>query len=527
MRVRRRLGWVLLAYLAVWSFGIARLDRGYVGRIRDDGIYLVTAQSIRDGHGYRLPSRPGDPIARKYPPGFPLALAVTMKLIPGRSDLASDIQSARILVALSAAVFLYLSWLLLIQLKMPPAYALLAVAAISLHPTMIASSSTIMSDTFYSALALAVLLLAISSWRIAARYPAPIFLAGGALAAICFCVRGNGIAVFPALIAQAALLPRRKTAIVASVAGFLLLMVSISIVVGHAHGPADSASYRSELAAVWSTPQAGIWRTMKNLWGLNDALPPILLAVLWSTPAARIYARVPLVAATFNLAVCAVLIVGIVGVARLGLRRYAGLWIFGALSLAIILIWPWDLRDMGPRMMLPLFPLIVIVFLVGFTQVVRAAGLSIAHPARAALAVVTISALASFASYSYRLMRGANPSFVKDQEQLASYIAMAEQGVPQSGVVINGMPELISIYAHRQSVPLLEDDDWLMHRYGRWERIQWWMDAAPDRQFYLVADPSDPQVAALLRDSRMQVDIVERSPDVLVARVTRRPGIKF
>jgi hypothetical protein len=224
------LGWALLAYLAVWAIGMASVDSGYVGHIGDDGgIYLVSAQSIRDGNGYRLPSRPGDPIARKYPPGFPLAIAATMELMPGAPGLASDIRSARILVALSGVVFLYLSWLLLMRLGMPQAYALAVVAAISLHPTIIALSSSIMSDVLHATLVLAVLLLAMSGWRMAQRYPAPTFFAAGALAAAAFWVRGNGIALLPALIAQAAFEPRRKTAIAATLAGFLLLIVPVSI----------------------------------------------------------------------------------------------------------------------------------------------------------------------------------------------------------------------------------------------------------------------------------------------------------
>jgi hypothetical protein len=505
---------------------MASLYSGYVGHIGDDGIYLVTAQSIRDGNGYRLPSRPGDPVARKYPPGFPLAIATVMKLMPGATGLASDIRSARILVALSGAVFLYLSWLLLMQLKMPPVYALATVAATSLHPTTITYSGLIMSDVLYAALAVAVFLLAMSGWRMARDYPAPIFLVTGALTAAAFSVRGNGIALFLALIAQAALAPRRKSALAFSVGGFLLLTVALSAIVGLAHGPPDSASYRNEFAGAWSTPQAGIAIMLRNLRGLNAAVPPILLAELWSTPAARFAARFPLLAAAFNLAVCAVLLAGIIPLARRTLRRYAGLWIYAVLTLATILIWPWDL---GPRLLLPLFPLIVMVFVVGFTRAVRALRLPMAHPAYAALAIVAMNALASFASYSYHLARGGNPTLIKDEQPLREYLAMIESWVPPRAVVISEAPELINLYAHRQAVPLVEDDDCLMNRFGRWERIKRWMDAAPDREFYFVVSPPAPgaqtcwarQTEALFEHPQMQLDVVLSSPEVVVARVVR------
>ena len=71
---------------------------------------------------------------------------------------------------------------------------------------------------------------------------------------------------------------------------------------------------------------------------------------------------------------------------------------------------------------------------------------------------------------------------------------------------------MISIYAHRQAVPIIEDDDCLMKRFVRWERIEQWMDAALDRELYLVVSPPDPgskdcwdrQAAALLEHPPMQ-----------------------
>jgi hypothetical protein len=263
-----------------------------------------------------------------------------------------------------------------------------------------------------------------------------------------------------------------------------------------------------------------------NVEGINASVPPILLDELGSMPAARITSRFPLLAAAFNLAVCAVLVLGGIRLARWELRRYVGLWTYAALTLATILIWPWDI---GQRLLLPLFPLIVMAFMIGFTQAARALRLPLLHPARGALAVVMINALAAVASYSYHLKRGESPATIVTQRSMASYVAMTAQSVPPSAVVISKVPELISIYAHRQGVPLIEDDDCLMKRYGRWERIQRWMDAAPDREFYLVTSPPAPgaddcwtgQTEAWFDHPKMRLDVVLSSPEVVVARVVR------
>jgi hypothetical protein len=57
---------LLATGLLVWAIVAMSIDNGHVGVFHDDGIYLVSAQAIRDGRGYQLPSRPGNP-----PPKYP------------------------------------------------------------------------------------------------------------------------------------------------------------------------------------------------------------------------------------------------------------------------------------------------------------------------------------------------------------------------------------------------------------------------------------------------------------------------
>ncbi len=55
-----------------WLFG-----QGY-----DDGIYMATAKSLAMGEGYRQTNLPWRPVATKYPPLYPLYLAIAWKLEP-------------------------------------------------------------------------------------------------------------------------------------------------------------------------------------------------------------------------------------------------------------------------------------------------------------------------------------------------------------------------------------------------------------------------------------------------------------
>src|SRR5262245_12078008 len=52
------------------------------GAYHDDGVYVITAKSLAEGHGYRLLHLPGQPRQTKYPPLFPAVLALFWRLYP-------------------------------------------------------------------------------------------------------------------------------------------------------------------------------------------------------------------------------------------------------------------------------------------------------------------------------------------------------------------------------------------------------------------------------------------------------------
>lgn len=51
-----------------------------VGAWNDDGVYTVLGKSLAEGHGYHSLHLVGDPVQVKYPPGFPILLAVLWRL---------------------------------------------------------------------------------------------------------------------------------------------------------------------------------------------------------------------------------------------------------------------------------------------------------------------------------------------------------------------------------------------------------------------------------------------------------------
>src|SRR5689334_3230527 len=71
---------MLMALIAkpVWD---AR-EQWYFGQSADDAVYWVSAKSLADGAGYRVPSLPGQPFAVKYPPVYPLYLSIAWRIDP-------------------------------------------------------------------------------------------------------------------------------------------------------------------------------------------------------------------------------------------------------------------------------------------------------------------------------------------------------------------------------------------------------------------------------------------------------------
>ena len=102
----------LLVALVVMGLGCARLAPGVVGTQHDDGIYLSTAQSLAEGHGYRLIDLPGQPFQTKYPPLYPLLLSAIWKLWP---SFPANVIPMQLATLTSGALAIALAYLYLVR----------------------------------------------------------------------------------------------------------------------------------------------------------------------------------------------------------------------------------------------------------------------------------------------------------------------------------------------------------------------------------------------------------------------------
>jgi hypothetical protein len=65
---------LLILILASVLLGVLRFDSFQVGGYHDDAYYIVLAESLARGHGFRLINFPDAPIEVAFPPGWPLLL---------------------------------------------------------------------------------------------------------------------------------------------------------------------------------------------------------------------------------------------------------------------------------------------------------------------------------------------------------------------------------------------------------------------------------------------------------------------
>ncbi len=339
MRSRAALVLAFIVFLIPSAqFAWRNADMPDFGRLHDDAVMFVTAQSIAQGHGYRIPSLPENPYQTKYPPLFPAYLSLAWMLNP---SFPGNLATATVLIWPWLVVFLALAWALYRQDGFPPTRALLLTAALGLSPYMVLFGSLMLSEVFFTCFLLAALLLA--------RRPGngAILLAG--LAAACaYLTRSAGIALIVSI--PAVLLWKRDGRRAA-----LFLATSLPAVVAwswwsRAHLPHSNdmsllyyLDYMAfEKATVgWDNFWIVLWKNIDQiLYGMGSLVLPKVVAFL------------PLKILTQMIAVA--MLSGVVRLVRRGIAvDYAA---FGLLSVGILAIWHYPPNE---RFVLPLFPLLL------------------------------------------------------------------------------------------------------------------------------------------------------------------------
>jgi hypothetical protein len=333
-------GIVLLALVPATRLAWLARDMPHLGHFHDDSIYLVSAKSLAEGHGYRILSLPAEPFQTKYPPLWPLILAAIWKIAP---HFPENLKWEMALTWLMLPLFVGLAWrwFRAAGLSFQTRVALCAVLA--LNPWMAFLSTTVMSDLVFSALLLAVLLATRQASRNAWAAPA-----AGILAAAAYLVKA---AALPFLIAGPLWLALRRKFRAAAI----LFCAMLPAVVWWMLWARQHRSHARDIVSLYYTDYLGYqiynvgWRDLplvmwKNLDAIFSSVGGLLIFDLGNTPAGMHFARLLAIGA----------IIGTVRFARQrGMTPYH--W-FAAGYTAILLVWHFQPNE---RFLLPLYPLLL------------------------------------------------------------------------------------------------------------------------------------------------------------------------
>lgn len=126
----------------------------YVGTYMDDANYVILAESIAEGRGYRQINYPDAPLETRYPPGYPVVLAPIIALV------GNNLNLLKLPSVIATSLAVWLVWRLFGDRISDRRKVLFALMLFSLNPLIVGHSVAVMSEGVF----LLVVLLAV--WAI-------------------------------------------------------------------------------------------------------------------------------------------------------------------------------------------------------------------------------------------------------------------------------------------------------------------------------------------------------------------------
>lgn len=323
--------WFLVAALAVVgpAYVIAFFAPA-AGFFHDDGIYIVTAKALAEGRGYRIISLPSEPRQTKYPPVFPLLLAVVWTVFPSFPE---NVLALKLVPLAAACIWLVLTVKLLRALGLEDSTAWLIAFATAASPWVLYLSTTAMSETLFSALCFGTLLY------LERGEPGPKrAMTAGLLAGLAILTRMMGIALIPGCAAWM-ISKRRYSSAAAFTAVALAMLLPWMLWANAGAGYYSSEPYKSW--HVFSSAFAASWAQKAAVIGFNLLAMVVSPAVLLTVPVTIVTGL-----ATFLLVAW--------GLSRCLRRNHATLW-FVACYVAVAACWMWPPH----RFMATVLPLVL------------------------------------------------------------------------------------------------------------------------------------------------------------------------
>lgn len=210
-------GAVLLSIISVVLLRAAVLKyQYYFGMYHDDGVYLVSAQSLVDGHGYRIMSLPTEPFQTKYPIAYPFLLSLFLRILPPFPANLIGLETAQVMLSV-AAILVTVAYLVSTK-KITPLLGLVIAFTSLLNARFIDFAPMLMSDLP------SAFLVAICLWSAELRKRDDYSPWVSLLVAAAITTRTQAVILVPTLLIYYAVKKRSKSSL-------MLLMVTAAFVI--------------------------------------------------------------------------------------------------------------------------------------------------------------------------------------------------------------------------------------------------------------------------------------------------------
>jgi hypothetical protein len=343
----------LPSLLFVWH----NRDVPHFGILQDDGVYLIDAQALAQGAGYRVLSLPNQPYDTRYPPLYPLYLSLAWHSIPA---FPANLSMAIMLSWLSFPAVLMLAYLWCKRHAFPVPITWLVVGVFALNPYVLFFVSNLGSEMLFMVFLLGAILVAereaTESWSQGWRGP----LLAGAIAGAGYLTRTSGIALLPAAIAYYCWKRQQRAALwftlgmLPALAGWTLWS-RMHAAAGHDVVTLCYTNYLGYyfMNVGWDNLGQILWL---NVSALLESMGSLVFPQMMQGLLAKIILQ-PLAVA---------MILGCIRMARQG---SAGLYtLFGGISSLMLLVWHYEPNQ---RFVLPLAPLLLAGFCFEMTHLGR------------------------------------------------------------------------------------------------------------------------------------------------------------
>jgi len=439
--------WLLALLLVPSAWFVGRnADLPRFGDFHDDGIYYVCAKSLAMGQ-YRIESLPGAPPQTKYPPLYPLLLSLAWRMDP---SFPQNLGIAAWITWLALPALLALLAVYYPRMGFSAGRSRLLLVLVALNPYIVLFSTRLLSELWFTAALIGVLLLV---ERGARRGAAPAWVLGaGLLGGAAYLTRTAGIVLL--LSAPAYLWLRRERAKAAWFAAAMLPAIGgwAAWVRLHRTPTADPAliyyldyvRYQFYNVNLQNLPVV-VWRNLDEVvWGLGSLVLPKIIGSA--------------VLKVFTYVIAAAMASGVIRMLRAGRAIHYSM--FAAISILMLAVWHYPPNE---RFVLPLSALAFagllteMEYLAGaIRQAIRESkdrGSRVAAAVMAGCAIVASAGCAGLQAYVGLSMmpRSAAEQRFERLEYRATY-AWIRNSLAGDAVVIADNDPVLYLYTGRRSI---------------------------------------------------------------------------